>query len=110
MCGVAVSRRQLQADPCADIDGSGLVGVEDLLLLLASYSTDAGGDTNGDGLLDLVSVSGVGKMLYYENIGSYDAPKYKEMIGNSNPFIGINLWSGSTPSSIALADLRGDIY
>ena len=52
MCGVAVSRRQLQADPCADIDGSGLVGVEDLLLLLASYSTDAGGDTNGDGNTD----------------------------------------------------------
>ena len=53
MCGVAVSRRQLQADPCADIDGSGLVGVEDLLLLLASYSTDAGGDTNGDGVTDV---------------------------------------------------------
>ena len=46
---VADSRRQLQAAACADIDGSGVVGVEDLLLLLASYAQDGGGDTNGDG-------------------------------------------------------------
>ena len=49
---LAATRRRLQAAPCADIDGNGTVDVSDLLGLLASYGTDAGGDTNGDGNTD----------------------------------------------------------
>jgi hypothetical protein len=46
------------ADECpagclADLDGDGLVGVDDLLALLAAYQTNGGGDCDGDGDTDV---------------------------------------------------------
>ncbi len=40
-------------DSCADLDSSGLVDVQDLLLLLAAFGTSADGDTGGDGTTDV---------------------------------------------------------
>jgi hypothetical protein len=44
-------------DQRADLNSDGVVDLEDLSLLLASYGTDAGGDVDGDGDTDLADLA-----------------------------------------------------
>jgi hypothetical protein len=38
---------------CPDFDGNGRVNVADLLLVLAAFGNDNGGDSNGDGITNV---------------------------------------------------------
>ena len=49
----AAASRRLQSGACADLDGSGIVDVTDLLALLAAFGTSNAGDTDGDGVTNV---------------------------------------------------------
>lgn len=61
------------------------------------------GDIDGDGDLDVV-VSG-SPIIYYRNIGTKTRPIFKQIVGPSNPFYGLQL--GPNPQ-LTLGDLDGD--
>lgn len=59
--GIQVSRIVCEDTPClGDLDGSGSVDVNDILLVLAAFgSADPSGDTNGDGIVDVNDILNV---------------------------------------------------
>ncbi|MDP6891027.1 MAG: GC-type dockerin domain-anchored protein, partial [Phycisphaerales bacterium] len=59
--GIQVGRIECEDTPCpGDIDGSGEVDVNDVLLVLGAYGTDdPAGDINGDGIVDVNDILAV---------------------------------------------------
>ena len=59
--GIQVGRIECEDTPCpGDIDGSGEVDVDDILLVLGAYGTDdPAGDINGDGIVDVNDILAV---------------------------------------------------
>ena len=53
----AAASRRLQSGACADLNGSGMVDVTDLLALLAAFGTSNAGDTDGDGVTNVTGKS-----------------------------------------------------
>ena len=63
------------------------------------------GDFDGDGDVDLVTGSTLGRLRYFHNSGSAIAPRYARLIGAGNPLNGEDVGDRSSP---AAADLDGD--
>lgn len=82
----------------------------ELASLFIETSTDAKSspdlaDLDGDGDLDVVVGERQGGLVYFENIGTSNAPTFARQLGSANPFEGFNVFSHSNPE---LVDLDGD--
>jgi uncharacterized protein (DUF2141 family) len=74
---------------------------------VASFSTVAAGDLDGDGDPDFVATEefASGTLHYFQNTGSVTKPQVVEITGTANPFDGLS--AGFTPR-LVLVDIDGD--
>ncbi len=69
------------------------------------YSAPRFADLDGDGDLDAIVGENAGNLNYFRNTGTALAPVFTLQSGAANPFNGVDVGSGSSPS---FADLDGD--
>ena len=70
-----------------------------------SFSEPASADLDGDSDLDLIIGNNLGKLYYFENIGTADNPSFTRRTGVTNSLEGVDVGSYSKPT---LADLDND--
>jgi len=72
---------------------------------VGNYSAPSFVDVDGDGDMDAFIGESSGRILYYENTGTPQAPAFTQPIGGDNPLGGANVGSYSAPSFV---DVDGD--
>ncbi|MCK1333300.1 tandem-95 repeat protein [Bradyrhizobium sp. CW9] len=77
-------------------------------IAVSSWSTPTFADLDGDGDRDLILGENDGRLFYFQNVGSANAPVFVQQIGALNPFNGIDVGELSVPTFGDL-DLDGDL-
>ena len=71
----------------------------------AQFNTPYPVDVNNDGLIDVISGSINGNIVYLKNTGTIERPEFTQQHGDDNPFISLNTGAFTAP---VLADFNDD--
>ena len=70
----------------------------------AQFNTPYPADVNNDGLIDLISGSPNGYIVYLKNTGTTESPEFTQQLGEDNPFKSLNTGFYTAPVLVDLDD------